>query len=72
MTELGRISKADLDRLPDMNPVDAALTLRDALARQPAVCTQCGARELVAPRPSTTYAGRCTICGAGRELVDYS
>lgn len=71
MTELGRISKADLDRLPSMSPVEAALTLRAVLSRAPARCTSCNAPMIVAPRCNTTYAGRCE-CGGALELIDYS
>jgi hypothetical protein len=73
MTELGRISKTDLDRLPSMDPVEAALVLRAVLTppRAPASCTRCNLRKLVVPRCNTTYAGMCE-CGGALELVDYS
>jgi hypothetical protein len=70
MTSLGRMSKADLDALPSMDPVTAALTLRAALARAPAACEKCGRIALVIPRSDTTYAGRCLECGGRRELLE--
>lgn len=72
MTSLGRMSKADLDALPSLNPVEAALSLRAALCRAPAVCTGCGIVSIVEPRCSTSYAGHCPECGARRELLDAS
>ena len=72
MTDLGRIPQADIDALPDMGPVEAALVLRAALTpRAAARCTRCNAPRVVVPRTNTTYAGMCD-CGGALELVDYS
>lgn len=69
MTGIGRISRAELDALPDMNPRDAALTLRAALSRAPAVCGRCGHVAIVVPRCSTTFAGSCPECEGRLELL---
>ena len=71
MTELGRISKQDLDRLPAMDPEEAALTLRDALGWAPGRCVDCNASHPVRPHQGTSFAGSCQ-CGGAIELLDVS
>lgn len=68
MASIGRMSHADVDALSSMDPVTAALTLREALNRAPAVCAGCGRVCIVVPRCSTNYAGHCE-CGGVLELV---
>lgn len=72
MADLGRMSSRELNDLPTMDPVKAAVTLRAALSRCNAICVSCGARSERMPRVGTTYAGSCGICGGTVEMLDRS
>jgi hypothetical protein len=68
VTGLGRISKADLDRLKHMAREEASVTIRNVLSMVPGRCTACNATVPVRPRPGTSYAGICE-CGGAIELL---
>ena len=71
VTELGKMSKQDLDNLPSMEPEEAALVLRDALGWAAGRCTSCNENYVVRRRPGTSFAGSCS-CGGAIELVGHS
>jgi hypothetical protein len=72
MTELGRMSKQDLNRLPELDPVEAGRKLRQALGFAPARCMECGASNVARRRIGTSFAGCCNACGGTLELLDRS
>ena len=71
MTNIGRMSNQDLDRLPSMDSEEAALTLREALGWRRGRCVDCNDPKVVRPREGTSFAGTCS-CGGAVELLDHS